>query len=97
MAKATGSIPPKLDWEETAVVRHLNAMARPGKSDAEVYRLEDEFKAECEQIFKRPVRSFDDLVLLAAVAVHWNSNDAPAAGGQPYPAWVINRRPGKVG
>ena len=38
------------------------------------------------------VRSFDDLVVLAAVACHWNSN--PDAN-QTYPQFMVDSDPGK--
>ena len=53
---------------------YLDNMARPGKTDAEIERLEDWLCAETRAIWAKPCVSWDDLIVRAAIACHcWDS------------------------
>jgi hypothetical protein len=65
-------------------------MRRPGKSDEQIERIEDTFAQATNDVLARPAPSFDDLVTLAAVACHWNSDPD---FDQTYPKCVIDGDP----
>ena len=66
---------------------HLKEMSRRGETDAEIDLLEKRLCAKIAAIWAKPVRTVDDLVVRAAIAVHWNS----APPGEPaYPEHVCN-------
>jgi hypothetical protein len=72
---------------------YLERMHKPGKTDKQVTRIDDRFAQRTNDVLRKPVRSFDDLVVLAAVAAHWN---APTdADDPPYPQCVIDGDPSR--
>ena len=62
-------------------------MRQPGKSDKDVEKIEDWFVEGTDSVMRMPIRSLEDLVVLAAIAVHWNSD--PDAD-ETYPQCVID-------
>jgi hypothetical protein len=69
MAKATNSYIAS-EWY-AALTTYLRDIERPGKSDRRVEQLEDRLIAATKAAWQRPVKGFDDLVLLAGVCAHW--------------------------
>ena|SRR5215831_1679758 len=68
MAKASKPITLR-EWQ-AILDSYLKWTRGRGKTDEEVERMEDWFAKETNEAFRAPVRSFDDLVVLAAVACH---------------------------
>ena len=64
-----------------------DAAAAPADDSLEDNRAGDALCAETEAVWARPVRDWDDVILRAAVAVHWS---APLdVGDPPYPQNVL--------
>jgi len=90
MAKASTTLPKSItlkEWQAT-LERYLERMAQPGKTDKDIEKIEDWFAERTNEVLRMPVRSLEDLVTLAAIAVHWNEEAA-----EPYPYWVIDGDP----
>ena len=75
------------EWQAT-LEHYLERMHKPGKADKDVEKIEDWFAERTNEALRMPVRSLEDLVTLAAIAVHWNEE-----ADQPYPQWVIDGDP----
>src|SRR5215813_4526969 len=89
MAKASKPVTLR-EWQ-AILDSYLKWTRGRGKTDEEVERMEDWFAKETNEAFRAPVRSFDDLVVLAAVACHWNAPDG--ADDPPYLQCVIDGDP----
>src|SRR5262245_52288220 len=89
MAKATKSITLR-EWQAT-LDSYLEQMRRPGKTDKDIAEIDKWFEQETRAALRMPVRSLDDLMVLAAVAAHWNAPlDEPAGLDKRSVASVIN-------
>jgi hypothetical protein len=89
MAKATQPLSPydsyqKSKWRHV-LAYYLEASSRRGRSDEEIYALEDELERECAEIWQQPVRGLADLIVLASIAAHLNAH----AGEPAYPYSAI--------
>jgi hypothetical protein len=77
--------------DATGLARWADAVARflddSAAGDEAYDRAEQPFEATLLAIWATPVRSWDDLLTRAAIAVHWNS---PCGKTEPaYPDWVL--------
>jgi hypothetical protein len=86
MGKAPSSITLK-EWLEILDC-YLERMRQPGKTDKDIDTIEDWFAQATSDVLRTPVRCLDDLVVKAAVAVHWNSPINSDAF--PYPQHIID-------
>jgi hypothetical protein len=75
---------PAIDDQLADWVRALNEYldevgngARWGKTDAEIAKINERFYAATEAIWARPCTTWSDVVLRAAIALHWNSSPLP--------------------
>src|SRR5262245_54617331 len=86
MAKAAKQITLTLREWQAILDCYLERMREPGKTDKDIAKIDKWIEEGTNYALRMPVRSLDDLLVLAAVACHWNSD--PDAG-LAYPGCAI--------
>ena len=78
------------DWHRI-LSAFLEESSRRARTDAEVTLQEERFGDATNAIWAKPVRTWDDLIVRAAIAMHWNE---PLDPGDPaYPDDIISGNP----
>src|SRR5262245_26413202 len=85
MAKASKPITLTLREWQAILECYLERMRQPGKSARDIAKIDKWFEEGTDCALRMPFRTVDDLLVLAAVACHWNSD--PDAG-LSYPQCV---------
>jgi len=67
-AKAIQPVSPYDSYLKSVAPRAHPPPARRGRTDEEIDALEDRLDRQCSELWRRPVRDFGDLVMLASMA-----------------------------